>query len=133
MRIVKLCLFFATVLVLSSPAVHAGHGTVGPVTIERISTVPFAYVDPSNAAFYHKPGNFEINLLETAQLPNGVNCDQKIFTTLGDADMDKTMFQTLLAAVTSGQRVYLGVTDNPQYNAFPGRCSLLYVSLLKKP
>ena len=129
MRTVTLCLFFTTALGLSTPAVHAGQGMIGPVVVERVTSIVLGNTDSLNQT----PGNLEINIDGGFTLPQGVTCDQHVITTLRGADPDRTMFQALLAAVTTGQRVLLGITDNPLQNAFEGRCSLLYVSLLKKP
>lgn len=40
----------------------------------------------------------------------------------------RAIFSLLLDARDLGRTVYLRITDNPVYNAFPGRCSIMSVA-----
>jgi hypothetical protein len=129
MRTVRWCIFFAALLCVSATVATAGVGIIGPVGLEAVTAIPLGF----QGSTPQKPGDMEIITQGSFTLPPGVTCDTRIITTLASADPDRSMFQLLIAAVTNGQPVELAITDDPRFTAFSGRCSLVYVTLHKKP
>jgi len=78
-------------------------------------------------AFGHKAGNMELKIKD-GFLPSGVNCSHDYLTTLKTADTDRAMLSLLRDAYNSNKEVSLGITDNPKYTAYSGRCSVLSVT-----
>ena len=131
MRTTKWCIVFVALLSVSATAADAGVGTLSNVVVGEVAIISVPVGTPPQI---HKPGNLSISIQGGFQPPAGVSCsDTNFLTTLAGVDTDGSMLQLLIAAVTSGQKVNLGITDDPQYNAFPGLCSLMFVSLQKKP
>jgi|SRR5215213_7485835 len=130
MKTVKWCIVLAGLLSVSATSATAGVGVVLNAAVASVTSLPLPF---GQGALIHKPGNMEIVVQGGFTLPEGVTCDTLFITTLASVDPDKSMFQLLTAAITNGQRVNLGITDDPQYTAFTGRCSLVFVTLIKKP
>lgn len=107
--------------ILPSTSALAGQGIVGPVNLEYVSVI-------SNAN-NHKPGSLEVGVATNFSLPSGVSCDTKHVTTLRSVKNYNALLQVLLAAHINNRQVYLGITDNPDKNAFPHRCSLTLVNM----
>ena len=63
-------------------------------------------------------------------LPVGAACtDRTYLTTLKSVDADKRLLTILLTAQTTKQQINFFLTDDPAYTAYPGRCSLVAVTL----
>jgi hypothetical protein len=130
MRTVKWCIVLMALLSVSATAATAGTGTLLNVKLEEVTIVPQPVGTPPQI---QKPGNMQVKIQGGFKPPSGVSCEGTYITTLAGADPDRLMFQLLITAAANGLPVHLGITDDPQYNAFPGNCSLMFVSLLKKP
>lgn len=102
----------------------AGEAVVGPLTIETIGIIsrPFGG---------HLAGNMEVrtNGFTDTSLP--ITCDRRYITTRQDANSFGIMVNLLTVAQTTGQPVYLRITDDPLFMAFAGRCSLMSVGLFQ--
>ena len=98
---------------------------VGPVYIEQTTALVLPVAQ-------HQAGNIEVKIRNGFNLPAGAGCsDAYYITTLKTAlDNNRGLFALLTTAQLTGQAVMLAITDDPLYTAFPGRCSLLAVSLL---
>lgn len=78
----------------------------------------------------HVAGNMEVKIKGGFVLPANAGCSDRVYiTTLKTVDADKRMYALLMAAQTSRQKVTLWLTDDPNYTAFPGRCSLYGASM----
>jgi hypothetical protein len=100
----------------------AGVGDIYPVYIQDVGVVAL----PSGG---HLAGNLEVRIKGGFAVPAGVSCDGNWITTLKSVDADKRLFALLSLAQTTKQPVALRITDDPTYTAWPGRCSLVWVSL----
>lgn len=80
-------------------------------------------------AIGHQAGNLEIQVVGGFSVPTGMSCDPNYITTLKSVDADKRMFGLLSMALLAQKPVTLYITDNPAVTAFPGRCSLVAVTL----
>ena len=126
MTTLRRMLCFAAVFCASAPAAMAATGTIGPVFLDQVSIIAL----PSPTTTGHKAGNMEIKIQGGFQIPAGLTCvDSTYITTLASVDLGRPMFQLLNSAIISGRPVDLGITDDPNTNAYAGRCSLVYVSL----
>ena len=106
---------------LCAPGV-AGEVNIYPVYIQDVSVIAL----PSGG---HLAGNLEVRVKGGFTVPAGMSCDGNWITTLKSVDADKRLLALLSLAQTSKQPVHLRITDDPAYTAFPGRCSLVWVSL----
>ena len=108
-------------LALSQNVLATGTGSIGPVFIKTVShfTVPYGS---------QKPGNTEVQT-NGFVLPSGVSCDTTYITTLKSVDPDGELFYMLRDIRNSNQPVTLWITDNPIYTAYPGRCSIVGVTM----
>lgn len=106
---------------LCAPGV-AGEGDIGPVYIQDVSVIAL----PSGG---HLAGNLEVRVKGGFTVPASVSCDGNWITTLKSVDADKRLFALLSLAQTTKQPVGLRITDDGNYRAFPGRCSLVWVFL----
>lgn len=106
---------------LCTPGV-AGEGDIYPVYIQDVSVIAL----PSGG---HLAGNLEVRIKGGFTVPPSVSCDGNWITTLKSVDADKRLFALLSLAQTTKQPVGLRITDDPAYTAWPGRCSLVWVSL----
>lgn len=100
----------------------AGEGNVYPVYIQDVSVIAL----PAGG---HLAGNLEVRIKGGFTVPSGMSCDSNWITTLKSVDADKRLFTLLSLAQTTKQPVHLRITDDPAYTAWPGRCSLVWVSL----
>ncbi len=100
----------------------ATEGVVGPIYIESVSAI-------SLASSGHKAGNLEIKIQGGFAQPSGMVCSNLYITTLKSVDADRRLFSLVSLAKISKLPVYLMITDDPQYLAYPGRCSLVWVEL----
>lgn len=100
----------------------AGEGNIYSVYIQDVGVVAL----PSGG---HLAGNLEVRIKGGFTVPSGVSCDSNWITTLKSVDADKRLFTLLSLAQTTKQPVQLRITDDPAYTAWPGRCSLVWVSL----
>ncbi|NKI97737.1 hypothetical protein FHT26_005708 [Rhizobacter sp. SG703] len=80
-------------------------------------------------AIGHQAGNLEVQVAGGFTVPTGMSCDPNYITTLKSVDADKRMFGLLSMALLAQKPVTLYITDNPAVTAFPGRCSLIAVTL----
>lgn len=112
----------AAFLVSVAPEAFAATGRVGPVIIERVSVVAIA--DSG-----HQQGNLEVKIKGGFALPSGVVCDPQYITTLRSVDVDAKLFVLATLAQVKQRAVYLQITDNPAYQAFNGRCSLIWIDV----
>lgn len=106
---------------LCAPGV-AGEGDIGPVYIQDVSVIAL----PSGG---HLAGNLEVRVKGGFAVPAGVSCDGNWITTLKSDDADLRLFALLSLAQRTKQPVALRITDDGNHRAFPGRCSLVWVSL----
>ncbi len=106
---------------LCAPGV-AGEGDIGPVYVQDVGVVAVQ-------ATAHLAGNMEVRIKGGFTLPSGVSCDTNYITTLKSDDPDLRLFALLSLAQTKKQPVALRITDDSNHRAFPGRCSLVWVSL----
>ncbi|MEI8607654.1 hypothetical protein P4S70_00290 [Enterovibrio sp. Hal110] len=121
----KKCRFLAVIsFVFLSNLVSAKDVHFGPIMLDSVAIV-------NVASFGHKAGSLEIKITNGITDLKGLNCDANYLTTSNDGVGFKQMVAVLLAAHAAQKPLYIGVTDNPAYSAFPGRCSLLYASILK--
>lgn len=100
---------------------QAAQGLIGPVTLDFVSIVS-SYPG-------HKPGNMEVGIAGGFSLPAGVYCDTNYITTLKSAENYQQMFELLVAAHTAKRQVVLGISNEQDRNAYPGRCSLTLVNM----
>ena len=80
-------------------------------------------------AIGHQAGNLEVQVAGGFTVPTGMSCDPNYITTLKSVDADRRMFGLLTMALLAQKPVALYITDNPAVTAFPGRCSLIAVTL----
>lgn len=128
MRAIKWCIVFMALLSVSATAAIAGTAIISYVFVDAVDVVPLPL--PPLA---HKPGTMEVTIQGGFTLPagSGMTCDTHTVSTLPTVDPDRSMLKLLLFAVTNRQRISMGITDDPQYQAYPNRCSLMYVELEK--
>jgi len=100
----------------------AAQGDVNLVYVESVGVIPIAYGG-------HLTGNMEIKIKGGFAVPAGLSCDSNYITTLKTVDADRRLFALLSIAQATKQPVHLRVSDDAAYSAFPGRCSLLGVTL----
>lgn len=126
MKIQMKILKTASLVLMSALAgqVSAGHADIYPVFIEHLSVIAI----PSGG---HLAGNFEVKIKGGFSLSNGVICDPNYITTLKSVDIDKRLFSLLTVAHSTKQAVQLRITDDPNFTAFAGRCSLVWVNLIQ--
>ncbi|MEZ8822882.1 hypothetical protein AB6E04_00890 [Vibrio amylolyticus] len=110
--------------IFASSSVQAKDVHLGPQMIESVAIV-------NSASFGHNAGNLEVKIEGGITDLKGLNCDVNYLTTTNDGVGFDNMVSVLLAAHVSSKPVLLGVTDNPAYNAYPGRCSILYSQIQK--
>lgn len=106
---------------LCAPGV-AGEGDIYPVYIQDVTVIS----QPSGG---HLAGNLEVRIKGGFTVPPSVSCDGNWITTLKSDDADKRLFALLSLAQTTKQPVGLRITDDGNHRAYPGRCSLVWVSL----
>jgi len=102
-------------------SVNAAEGLIGPVNLDFVSIVS-SYTG-------HQPGNMEVGISGGFSLPAGVYCDSNYITTLKSAEAYQQMFDLLVAAHTEKRQVVLGISNDPEKNAYPGRCALTLVNM----
>ena len=113
------CLLAAS---LASGTALAGEGDIGPVYIKGVAVI-------TQNAIGHRAGNLELTMSSPFTLPTGVSCDTSYITTLAANDPDKKLLALSTAAQLSRSPVLLHISDNATLNAFPGRCSLVAMTL----
>ncbi|OAJ95229.1 hypothetical protein [Vibrio bivalvicida] len=106
----------------SATKIYAKDVILSSVILESVSVI-------NVPSLGHKAGNLEIKVFNGIADLQGLNCDPLYITTSNDGVGFNNMISVLLAAHAARKPVILGVTDNPAYNAFPGRCSLLFASI----
>ncbi len=122
MKKCKILAMFSFVFI--SNIVYAKDVQIGPVMLDSVAVL-------NVSSFGHKAGNLEIKITNGIADLKGLNCNTNYLTTRNDGTGFKDMLAVLLAAHAAQRPLNLGITDNPAYSAFPGRCSLLYASILK--
>ena len=97
---------------------------IGPVYIQMLGVI----VAPLGA---HIPGNTEVRILGGFTIPAGAVCtDTYYITTLKTVlDNNKGLLTVLTSAQITNQPVYLWLTDDSAYTAYPGRCSIVAAQL----
>ncbi len=115
-------LAIGTCLAIAANAACAGEGLIGPVYIKAVG-----YIAQNDLG--HKAGNFELTMAAPFTLPSGVNCDTVYITTMAVNDPDKKMFALTTTAQLTRSPVMLQISDAASLNAFPGRCSLIDVTI----
>lgn len=119
----RTALLFLLSTLFASTSAYAGTYYVEKALIDDVSIFAIG-------ASGHHAGNLEIKVRGGFVLPAGATCTDRVYlTTLKSVDADKRLLTMLLAAQTTKQQVTIFLTDDPAYTAFPGRCSLVAVSL----
>lgn len=113
------------VLLGASLAAQAADGVVGPVNIDVVSLY-VARASPREA------GTVTITVRNGFTLPAGVHCDPQYVSTSRASDPDRSLFAIVDQAWNYGQTVNLIITDDPAFNAYPGRCSLKGIELVSR-
>ena len=110
---------------LFAPTFQAQAG-VAPIstTLDSVAIIATAFGG-------HLPGNMEIKIANGTPPPSGLTCDATYITTRNTVTGFKDMLSVLLTAQATQKPVFLWVTDDAQLNAYPGRCSLIGVTLGK--
>ena len=100
-----------------------------------VSVQSLSIIDTTTGGHYY-PGDMEIGVLHNFVIPPGFTCtDSHNLTTRKTTDPDRAMFNLLLKAKTTppftGEPLTMQVriTDNPSLAAYPGRCSIEYVTV----
>lgn len=120
---VKLSTFLSAMLLVAN-AIATPIYVLAPVYVDDVAIIQIA-MPPG-----HLAGNMEIRVRDAFTTPAGATCaDRSYLTTLKSVDADKRMLALLLTAQATNKRVVLHITDDPVYTAFPGRCSLVAVTL----
>lgn len=114
----------AALLSIMSAGCLAGEGDLPSVYLDWVAVLPTAFG-------LHQSGNMEIKIRGGFVPPPGVFCDSLYITTLKSRDSDRAMLNTLRDAVLWSRPVGLHITDNPLYQAYPGRCSLMSAAVLR--
>ena len=109
---------------MAGGSAFAAEGYVGPVYLDSVGVQQIPGVTA------HRPGNLEIKIRDGFTVPKGVNCESVYITTRKENDSDKRMFALLTAGHLAGRPVKLQISDDPALQAFPGRCSLLWVEVM---
>jgi hypothetical protein len=116
----RLLLTFAAATLAAAQAT-AGTGEIGPVQLETVGVVgvPIGL---------HLAGNVEVKITGGFTLPPGVFCDQQYITTRRTDDPERAMLNALVnvpnastSALPRFATVYLTITDNEWYRAYPNR------------
>jgi hypothetical protein len=121
--------FFTAMFIASVAGTSALAGeadlTIPATTLNSITII-------ATATGGHIPGNMEVHLVPALALPRTVSCDPSYITTRQTVDPNRTMTGWLRDAMLSPTvyKVNVRITDNPAYSAFPGRCSLEFVTIL---
>jgi len=102
----------------------AGTLQIGPVYLDTVSLI-------GSPAFGHPAGNMEIKITNGTGNPTGISCDSNYVATKNSVPNFSAMLSILLAAQIAQKPVILGLTDDPALMAFGGRCSLVYVAIVK--
>ena len=113
------CLLAAS---LASGAALAAEGDIGPVYIKGVAVIMQNDIG-------HRAGNFELTISPSFTLPTGVSCDTTYITTLAANDPDKKLLMLSTAAQLSRSPVLVRLSDSASLNAFPGRCSIVAMTL----
>ena len=116
-------LAFSTFILFGCANVFATQGDVGPVYIQSVGVISLV------SGGGHQAGNMEIRIQGGFSMPAGIACDPNYITTLKTSDPDKKLFALASMAQASKQPVFLHITDDSALTAFPGRCSLMTVSV----
>lgn len=95
----------------------------GPVYVESI-----AVIESPTAG--HAAGNFEIKLRDALPAMPGISCQNFYITTKKTNDPDSRIFMLLTLAQIKKIPVNLYITDDPNYAAMYGRCSITAVVLI---
>jgi hypothetical protein len=107
---------------LASGAVWAAEGDIGPVYIKGVAVIMQNDIG-------HRAGNFELTISPAFTLPAGVSCDATYITTLAANDADKKLLMLSTAAQLSKSPVLIRISDSTTLSAFPGRCSIVAMTL----
>ncbi|WP_325892218.1 hypothetical protein [Grimontia sp. NTOU-MAR1] len=118
--LIVLFIFAAISNVVNAKDVH-----IGPIMLDNVTIT-------NVASFGHKAGNLEIKVTNGIADLKGLNCDPNHLTTSNDGVGFQDMVAVLLTAHAASKPLNIGVTDNPTYTAYPGRCSLVYASVIKQ-
>lgn len=116
------------VLLLGLVVQHAANASnvwlVGPAYLQMVSAIALPFSS-------HQLGNTEVRVQGGFWIPAGAGCtDTNYITTLKSVqENNKGLFTVLTTAQITNQPVYMWLTDDPSYTAFPGRCSLVAVQL----
>jgi len=102
---------------------YAAQGILHSVYIERVAVI--------SSWGAHVPGNMEVKIKDGFALPAGVVCDNNHLATLKTVDGFNLMFTLLITAQSKNQPVMLGIANDASLTAYPGRCSIKFVSLLQ--
>ena len=113
------CLLAAS---LATGTALAGEGGIGPVYIKGVAVIMQNDIG-------HRAGNLELTISSPFTLPTGVSCDTTYITTLAANDPDKKLLALSTAAQLSKSPVLLYISDSATLNAFPGRCSIIAMTL----
>jgi hypothetical protein len=119
-------LFFFGLFMLSSisnPA-YASVAAVSPVYIENVSVI-------EQDVLGHRAGNLEVRIKGGFTRPAELTCSDNVYiTTLKSGDPQKRLFALLTLAKITQQPLMLHISDDPQYSAISGRCSLVAATFL---
>ena len=112
-------LLSSTAIALSlSTSVQAKEADLVGVYIESLAVIALAIGG-------HKySGNMEIKIKGDFKIPDGLKCtDTKYNTTRRIVDRDRAMLQVLSLSLPD-RKLILRISDDPNLNAYPNRCSL---------
>jgi hypothetical protein len=124
---------FFTAMFIASVAATSALAGEADLTINTYSLNSITIIGTATGG--HIPGNMEVHLVPALALPRTVSCDPSYITTRQTVDPNRTMTGWLRDAMVQPTIyiVHVRITDNPSYNAFPGRCSLEFVTLQYNP
>lgn len=107
---------------MASGAALAGEGQIGPVYISGVAII-------QQNDLGHRAGNLELTISSPFTLPTGVTCNTTYITTLAANDPDKKLFALATSAQLTRSPVLIYISDSATLSAFPGRCSMIAMTL----
>lgn len=101
---------------------QAGDAYLVGVYVERVTIVARAGA--------HKPGNLELKIKNGFALPSGLSCDTNYLATKDTTAGFPYITALSMLAYDKQKPVTLILSDSPEDQGFPGRCSIVAVSLM---